>query len=189
MIYGYARVSTYAQSLGTSLEEQEHELREHGAETVVKEAYTGTQINRPLFDALISGLKKGDTLIVTKMDRFARTAPEACALVRSLVSKGVIVNILNMGVADNTTMGKLMLTILAGFAEFERDLIVERTQTGKAIAKQREGYREGRPKKYCKAQIDHALELLSAYSYRQVEEMTGISISTLVCAKRNNKNI
>lgn len=70
------------------------------------------------------------------------------------------------------------------FAEFERDMIVERTQEGKAIARQQPGYREGRPKKYTKKQIDHAIELLEDKSYKQVEEMTGISKSTLIRAKR-----
>lgn len=63
-------------------------------------------------------------------------------------------------------------------------MIIERTQGGKAIAKQKSGFREGRPKKFNSKKINHAMELLEVYSYRQVEEMTGISKSTLVRAKR-----
>lgn len=74
-------------------------------------------------------------------------------------------------------------------AEFERDMIVERTQEGKAIAKQNPDFREGRPKKYKRAQIEHALELLDSNSYSQVEQLTGISKSTLIRAKRKNKII
>jgi DNA invertase Pin-like site-specific DNA recombinase len=63
-------------------------------------------------------------------------------------------------------------------------MIVERTQEGKALAKQKEGFREGRPNKFTKKQIEHALELLQSNSYKEVENMTGISKSTLIRAKR-----
>ena len=77
---------------------------------------------------------------------------------------------------------------MLAFAEYERGMIVERTQTGKAIARLQPDYREGRPKKFKKVQIDHALELLGGgMSYRQVGGMTGISKSTLVRAKRQTK--
>lgn len=78
----------------------------------------------------------------------------------------------------------MIRTILLAFAEFERDMIVERTQEGKAIAKQREDFTEGRPKKFSQQQIAHALELLESHSYKQVEQMTGISKSTLIRAKK-----
>ena len=80
-------------------------------------------------------------------------------------------------------MSTLMRNILLSFAKFERDIIVERTQEGKAIARQNPEFREGRPKKYSKAQISHAIELLDTYSYKQVEAMTGISKSTLMREK------
>lgn len=70
------------------------------------------------------------------------------------------------------------------YAEFERDMIVQRTQEGKAIARTKEGFKEGRPNKYNKEQINHALELLKDHSYTQVEKMTGISKSTLIRSKR-----
>lgn len=145
--YGYARVSTNGQARdGNSLQEQREKLIENGAVEIFEESCTGTTIDRPEFDKLLSLLKQGDTLIVTKLDRFARTAPDAANLIRGLVAKGIKVHILNMGIAENTPMGKLMVTMLLAFAEFERDMIVERTQAGKSIAKQKEGYREGRPR-------------------------------------------
>lgn len=188
MIYGYCRVSTKGQAKdGNSLEAQEKALRETGATKIYSDALTGTKADRPKFDKLLNELKKGDTLIVTKLDRFARNAEDAIHVIKELVNKGVIVNILNMGIADNTPMGKLMITIISGFAEFERDMIVERTQEGKAIAKQNPDFREGRPKKFGKKQISHALFLLKDHSYKQVEEITGISKSTLIRAKRMQK--
>ena len=68
---------------------------------------------------------------------------------------------------------------MSGFAEFEREMIVQRTQEGKAIARQSEDYREGRPKKFTKTQLDHAMELKKTHSFKQVAEMTGISVATL----------
>jgi DNA invertase Pin-like site-specific DNA recombinase len=189
MICGYVRVSTAKQVKGNSYEDQELALKESGAELIVKESFTGTKLHRPEFDKLIGKLQEGDTIKVTKLDRFARNAPEACNLIRALVDRGVTVHILNMGIADNSPMGKLMITILAAFAEFERDLIVERTQSGKAIAKTKEGYKDGRPPKYTTKQIKHALELLKEYSYTQVEQMTGISKATLVRAKRDSTSL
>lgn len=189
MIYGYARVSTVKQMKnGNSIEEQEAALRAAGAERIVTDSYTGTKIDRPNFTALLNELKAGDKLIVTKLDRFARTAVDGGAIVRDLHERGVVIHILNMGIADNTPMGKLMVTMLLAFAEFERDMIVERTQGGKAIARANGQRVDGRPKKYNRAQMAHAMELLNAgNSYTQVENMTGISKSTLIRARREQK--
>lgn len=189
MIYGYARVSTVRQMKnGNSIEEQTAKLREAGAQEIVTDSYTGTKMERPQFTALLDRLQPGDTLIVTKLDRFARTAVEGGAIVRELHERGVTIHILNMGIADSTPMGKLMVTMLLAFAEFERDMIVERTQSGKAIAKANGKRVDGRPKKYSPTQMQHALSLLEAgNSYREVEKMTGISKSTLIRAVRERK--
>lgn len=97
----------------------------------------------------------------------------------------VQIHILNMGLVENTLTGNLILTVMLAFAEYERGMIVERTQTGKAVARQNPNFREGRPKKYTAIQIKHAMELLdSGKSYKQVEAMTGNSKSTLIRAKR-----
>ena len=186
MIYGYARVSTAGQLRdGNSLEEQIAALKQYGCQEIISESFTGKTMQRPEFQTLLERLEEGDTLVVTKLDRFARTAIDGVETVRILFNRGVRVHILNMGLVENTLTGNLILTVMLAFAEYERGMIVERTQTGKAIARQRPDYREGRPKKFKKAQVDHALELLgSGMSYKQVEGMTGISKSTLVRARR-----
>ena len=186
MIYGYARVSTVGQSInGSSLEEQVAALTEYGCNQIITEAYTGKTVDRPQFTALLSKLQSGDTLVVTKLDRFARSTVEGVQPVRELITPDVKVHILNIGLIENTLSGNLILTVFLAFAEFERGMILERTQNGKALAKMQPGFREGRPPKYKPAQINHALELLgSGLSYRQAENMTGISKSTLVRAKR-----
>lgn len=185
MIYGYARVSTKGQAKdGNSLEAQEKALRESGANEIYVDAFTGTKTDRPEFDKLMDKIQKGDTLIVTKLDRFARSMTQGSELVSDLVEKGIKVYILNIGVMDNTPSSKLIRNVFFAFAEFERDMIVERTMEGKTIAKQNPDFREGRPKKYSRKQIEHALELLESNSYKQVEDMTGISKSTLIRAKK-----
>ena len=185
MVYGYARVSTKGQAKdGNSLEAQEKALRDAGAAEIYADAFTGTKTDRPEFDKLLGKLQEGDTLVVTKLDRFARSMSQGSELVSLLIDKGIRVYILNIGVMDNTPASKLIRNVFFAFAEFERDMIVERTQEGKAIAKQNPDFREGRHKKYVRVQIEHALELLETHSYTQVEELTGISKSTLIRAKR-----
>jgi len=180
MKYGYARVST----AGQDLEAQIQELKNVGCEKIYSEHFTGTKTDRPQFNELLNILNPGDTLTVTKLDRFARSATQGSELVKELIDKGIAVHILNIGYMDNTPASKLVRNIFFAFAEFERDMIVERTQEGKAIAKQKEGFTEGRPKKYTKVQLNHAMDLLETNSYKRVESMTGISKSTLQREKR-----
>lgn len=189
MIYGYARVSTIGQGRkGNSLEEQRQQLEEAGAQAIVCDVYTGTKIERPRFTALLADLRAGDTLMVCKLDRFARTATEGAQTVQELQRRGVVVHVLNMGRLDDTPMGRLMVTMLLAFAEFERDMIVERTQSGKAAARAKGQRVDGRPPKYSGDQISHALQLLEdGNSYTAVEKMTGISKSTLTRARRKIK--
>ena len=148
MRWGYGRVSSKGQRLyGMSLEDQLERLLAQGIdqEHILLDTYTGTKIDRPKFNEVLSKLEPGDELVVCKLDRFARTAPEGAMLVRDLVERGIKVNILNMGVADNTPMGKVMVTVMLAFAEYERDMIVERTSMGKAMKREHDpDWREGR---------------------------------------------
>ena len=179
IVYGYARVSTKKQENGNSLDAQIKALKENGATEIVTDTYSGKTMDRPNFSSLIGKMKKGDTLVVTKLDRFARTVQQGLVIIDSLLEKGVKVYVLNMGILDNSPTGKIIRTILLAISEFERDMIVERTQEGKEIARSNPNYKEGRPKKYTKDQIALAMKLLDSYSYTQVEKLTGISKSTL----------
>lgn len=188
MIYGYARVSTKLQATdGNSLESQEDKLREAGATEIYRDSFTGTKTDRPQFSLLIQKLKEGDTLIVTKLDRIARSMTQGSELVTELIERGVRVHILNIGIMDNTPASKLIRNIFFSFAEFERDMIIERTQEGKAIAKTKSGFKEGRPNKYTQEQLNHAIGLLDGHTYKEVERMTRISKSTLIREKRKQK--
>jgi DNA invertase Pin-like site-specific DNA recombinase len=190
MIYGYARVSSKGQALhGNSLEEQLMQLRNSGCSQVIEEQYSAKEKGRPIFEALLKRLQPGDTLIVTKLDRFARNTREGLEVVQYLVDMNITFKILNMGTFDNTPQGKMSMTMFLAFAEFEREMIIQRTAEGRAIARKKEGYQEGRPKKFSKKQLDHAISILSVnggnHSYKEVDEITGISKSTLI--RENNK--
>lgn len=143
---GYARVSSAKQeNEGNSLESQEKALMDAGAHRVEKETFTGTTMDRPKFNEVLAELEAGDTLLVTKLDRFARTANEGVAIIKELIARGVSVHVLNMGLVNQTPNGKLMLTVMLAFAEYERDMIVERFNEGKAIKKANDPhYKEGR---------------------------------------------
>lgn len=189
MIYGYARVSTTKQlKNGNSLTDQENTLRKSGAEIIVSDDFTGTKMDRPEFTKLINKLQTGDTLIVTKLDRLARTVVEGVSVIQDLVDRGVKVIILNMGEVSNTPTGKVTLAVMLAFAQFERDMIVERTQSGKAIARANGKRVDGRPLKFSETKLNHALDLIhEGHSYNEVVSMTGISKSTLIRAERKWK--
>ena len=126
----------------------------------------------------------GDMLIVTKLDRFARSVVEGIQTVKTLFARGVKVRILNMGLVENNPTGRLIFNILSSFAEFEQDMIVERTQEGKVLVKQRDDFR---PRKHSKQQVQHALQLLETHTYKEVEKMTGITKRTLI--RRKNEHL
>mgnify|MGYP001430097515 FL=1 len=185
MFIGYCRVSTKGQLDGNSIEEQTLSIRErYPTAEIVVESYSGAK-ERPIFNELLERLAFGDTLIVTKLDRFCRTTKEGLQYIDLLLNKGVKIHILNMGLIESSPMGRLIVTNLLAFAEFERAMIIERTQSGKAIAKQRDNFREGRKPIYTPEQIEHALKLLENNSYSEVVKMTGISKSTIIRAKRD----
>lgn len=187
MVRGYARVSTKGQAHdGNGLDAQIKALTDNGATEIYQEAFTGTKTDRPEFNRLLAALEPGDTLMVTKLDRIARSASKGIELVDDLLKNGIKIHILNMGVLDNSTTGKLIRNIFFAFAEFERDMIVDRTQEGKAIAKQNPNFKEGRPKKFDEDQLKYALHLLDTKSYAEVTKITGISKSSLIRFKKQH---
>ena len=172
MIYGYARVSTITQEKnGNSLEEQVSALTSYGCQDIIQEAYSGKTMERPAFTALLAKLTAQDTLVVTKLDRFARTAIEGVQTVRSLFERGVRVHILNMGLVENTLTGNLILTVMLAFAEYERGMIIERTQSARQALRGNPDFHDGRPRKFTDAQISLALDLLaSGKSYGKIKK-------------------
>lgn len=176
MKYGYARVSTLNQDLAS----QVAQLKEAGATKIFKEKFTGTTSDRPEFNQLLEVLKPSDELVITKLDRLARNTREALEVIESLLENDITISVLNLGKIENTSIGRMIYTILLSVAELERDMIVERTQEGKAWAKKNNpNYKEGRPKRRLTPKYIHAISLLENHSYNEVAKMTGISKSTL----------
>lgn len=188
-IIGYCRVSTKIQLEGNSLEQQRNEILERYPAALIHEEQFSGDKDREVFNGVISSLTTGDTLVITKLDRFCRTTKEGLEYIDQLMNKGVRIHILNMGLIEDNAMGKLIVTNLLAFAEFERAMIIERTQSGKEIAKTKAGFKDGRPKIYTEKQIDNALNMLTinggTCSYGEVTEITNISKSTLI--RENNK--
>jgi len=152
-IYGYARVSTDGQTLDT----QQTTLRSAGADRVFSEKETGTKTNRAALARAVAVLEAGDVLLVTKLDRLARSTRDLLNTLATIAARGAGFKSLGDTWADTTTPhGKLMITVLGGLAEFERHLILSRTGEGRERAKAR-GVKFGRKPKLTKHQRDQAL--------------------------------
>lgn len=139
-IIGYARTSTSEQVAG--FEAQLETLGREGCTKVFQEQVSSVG-DRPQLRACLDYLRDGDTLIVTKLDRLARDTRHLLEMVQTLTAKGVTLRILSMNVDTSTATGKLMLTMLGGIAEFEREMMLERQREGIAKAKA-EGKYKGR---------------------------------------------
>lgn len=189
MKFGYIRVSTRKQARdGNSLEAQREALTAAGAEKIYTDAFTGTRMERPEWDKLRAQLRRGDVLIVTRLDRLARSVSQASGLITEMIDEGVTIHVLNLGVLSNDSVNTLLRNVLLSFAQFERDMIVQRTQEGKAVARATDpNFREGRPPKFDAEQLDHAMELLENHSYAQTAKLTGISKSTLIRERKRRK--
>lgn len=189
-VFGYCRVSTRGQLDGNSLDNQREQiLRDYPSAVIVEEQISGAKADRPKFNELLNQLQSGDMLVVTKLDRFARSLSQGNDTVNHLLERGVRVNILNIGMLDNTPNSKLIRNIFFSFAEFERDMIYERTQEGKAIARQREDFKEGRPRKFNPKKVEEALNYIEAgNSYKKASEIFGISKTTLIRRMQERKS-
>jgi DNA invertase Pin-like site-specific DNA recombinase len=149
MIYGYTRVSTRKQVDGYGLEAQRQEiLSKYPNAYIFEEQYTGSKMERPIFTKLINQLKENDVLVVAKLDRFARTTIEGIKVVEELFKRKISIHILNVGLLEDTPMGRFFLTTMLAVAELERNMIIERTQSGKELARQDPNFKDGRPPKY-----------------------------------------
>lgn len=177
--YGYARVSTTGQDLESQIETL---IKQGCKETnIYSEKFTGTKTKqRKELQRLLDVIKPGDELIVTKLDRLGRKTADIIKLIDKLLSEGIVVNVLSMGRLDNSPSGKLMTTVVLAFAEFERDMIVQRTSEGKAYArKHNKDYKEGRPRRKITDRYRKIYEFKQTHTYKETEQMCGVSRSTI----------
>src|SRR6266567_743200 len=157
MIYGYARVSTDGQDLAGQLAA----LKAAGAEKVFSEKISGAKLDRRALAGAIKALGPGDTLIVTRLDRLARSTRDLLNVLAAIGEKGASFRSIADTWADTTTPhGRLMLTVLGGLAEFERELIRARTDEGRKRAQAR-GVKFGRPLKLTAHQRKEAIQRLA----------------------------
>ena len=157
-LFGYARVSTRDQDLAA----QDAELRAAGCAKVFKEKVSGAKTDRPELAKVIGRLEPGDVLVVTRLDRLARSTRDLLNVIAAVSERGAGFKSLKDAWADTTSAhGRLMLTVLGGLAEFERELIRSRTGEGRKRAKER-GVRFGRPRKLTPHQRQEAIQRLAA---------------------------
>lgn len=186
MVFGYIRVSTKKQEKGYSLEEQKAAiLARYPDAEIVTETKQGNR-QRPEFDGIIKRALPGDIICTVDHTRYSRDTAEGLRVAKELMNRGILIHFLSFGLLENTPTGRYVLTMLLANAELEVAQITARTQPAKAKARQRPGYRDGRPPKYSKRQIRHALDLLEKHTYKEVEELTGISKSTMIRAQKEN---
>ncbi|BCB20062.1 integrase [Bosea sp. ANAM02] len=149
VLVGYARTSTAEQTAG--LADQVAELSRLGCERIFEEHGSGVDNERPKLREAIDFVRPGDVLVVTKPDRIARSAIDLLSTVKSVQAKGCEVRIVSLGIDTTAPTGKLTLTVLAGMAEFERDLMLERQRAGIAAAKAAGKYKGRAPTARAKA--------------------------------------
>lgn len=179
MLIGYARVSTVMQDV----QAQREGLAALGvdeARMYVDEGRTGSNRDRPALREALAACREGDTLVVTKLDRLARSIPDARDIADELIAGGVALNIGGSIYNPNDPVGRLLFNVLAMVAEFEVDLIRARTREGMAIAKTK-GRLKGKQPTLTPAQDERALQLHESSDYTSAElaELLRVSRSAL----------
>lgn len=175
MLIGYARTSTTEQKAG--LEAQERDLRAAGVERVYREQTSATGPRKALQNAL-DYVREGDTLIVTKLDRLARSVGDLLTITQAIEAKGGSLRILNLNLDTETATGKLMLNLIGSIAQFERELMLERQREGIAKAKA-EGKYKGR-KPTAKAKANQVIELdANGLTREQIAAQLNIGVASV----------
>ena len=179
MKFGYARVSTSDQNPDLQIDQ----LREAGCDEILQETASGARAARPVLDALLQKVRLGDTVIIWKLDRLGRSLKHLVELVNTLMECQVGLVSLHDPIDTTTAQGRLVFNIFASLAEFERDLIIERTQAGLAAARAR-GRTGGRPKGLSEASEKKAIAAEALYvkgdlSVNEIADNLSISKVTL----------
>ncbi len=174
-IFGYARVSTESQNLDRQLDA----LEKYGVEMIYNEKMTGTKKDRPELLKLLDRMTDGDTVVVESLSRLGRSTKDLIELMELFQSKGVHLVSLKESIDTNSPTGKLLFTLMSAIAQFERDVIADRTREGLKAARAR-GRMGGRPRADPE-QVKKAVKLYKTkqYSIKEIEELTGIKKSTL----------
>ena len=176
MKIGYARVSTLDQNLDLQLEA----LKKAGCQKIFREKVSGSSRQRPEFQQMLDQLREGDTVIVWRLDRLARSTRHLLETMETIREAGARFQSLSEPWADTTThAGKMIMTVFAGIAEFERDLILERTRAGRIAAKTN-GVRFGRPPKLNPEQLKLAQRLIEeGKAAHEIADTFNVHVATI----------
>lgn len=174
-ILGYARVSTEQQNLDRQLDA----LKKYGVDMIFDEKMTGAKCDRPELSKLLDRMTEGDTVVVESLSRLGRSTKDLIGLTELFERKGVHLISLKEQIDTSTSTGKLLFTLMSAIAQFERDVIADRTREGLHSARAR-GRVGGRPRANPDA-VKKAIKLYNTrqYSIKEIEELTGIKKSTL----------
>ena len=174
-VFGYARVSTEQQCLDRQLDM----LEKYGVDKIYNEKMTGTKRNRPELEKLMERLTEGDTVVVESLSRLGRSTKDLIWLMETFNSKGVNLVSLKESIDTTSSTGKLLFTLMSALAQFERDVLADRTREGLAAAKAR-GRKGGRPPANSES-VKKAVKLYRTgeYTVREIYELTGVRKTTL----------
>lgn len=173
--FGYARVSTEAQNLDRQLDA----LQKYGVDIIYNEKMTGTKRDRPELTKLLDRMTEGDTVVIESLSRLGRSTKDLIELTELFQSKGVHLVSLKESIDTSTSTGKLLFTLMSAIAQFERDVIADRTREGLNAARAR-GRKGGRPKVDTDA-VKKAIKLYNTgeYAIKEIEDLTGVKKDTL----------
>lgn len=173
--FGYARVSTEQQNLDRQLDM----LQSYGVDFIYNEKMTGTKRDRPELTKLLDRVTEGDTVVIESLSRLGRSTKDLIELVDFFEKQGVHLVSLKEAIDTSTPTGKLLFTLMSALAQFERDVIADRTREGLKAARAR-GRQGGRPK-IDQRKVKQAVKLYEArqHSLREIEELTGVKKATL----------
>ena len=176
MNIGYARVSTQDQNLDL----QNDALKSAGCEKIYTDKMSGAKTDRPGLEEILGFIRKGDTLVVWKLDRLGRSLKHLIQVMNLLEERGIYFKSVQESLDTSTPGGKLIFHVFGALAEFERDIIRERTLAGLAAARAR-GRKGGRPRKLSKKQIEMAKNLMKDVSIPigEICQTLGVSKATL----------